>query len=36
MQTIDQPAHRIEDARAPLWFGRMPGGWGDTLRTPPR
>ena len=33
MQTIDQPAHRIEDARGPLWFGRMPGGWGDTLRT---
>lgn len=33
MQTIDQPAHRIEEAERPLWFGRMPAGWGDTLRT---
>ena len=33
MQTIDQRAHRIEEAERPLWFGRMPAGWGETLRT---
>jgi phage/plasmid-like protein (TIGR03299 family) len=33
MQTIDQPAQRIEEAERPLWFGGMPAGWGDTLRT---
>lgn len=33
MQTIDQPEHRIADARHPLWFGQMPAAWGDTLRT---
>ena len=32
METIDQPAHRIEDARGPLWFGSGPVGWGDVVR----
>src|SRR5262245_43809394 len=32
MQTMDQPAHRIEDARAPLWFGSGPTAWGDVVR----
>jgi hypothetical protein len=33
MTTIEQPAHRINDAEERLWFGQTPGGWGDTLRT---
>jgi len=33
MQTIEQPTHRIEDARAPLWFGSGPATWGDVVRT---
>lgn len=33
MQTIEQPAHRIEDARAPLWFGSGPTTWGEVVRT---
>lgn len=33
MQTIDQPAHRIDDAERPLWIGQTPGAWGDVLRT---
>jgi len=33
MQTIEQPAHRIEDARAPLWFGSGPATWGEVVRT---
>ena len=28
----DQRATAIEDARAPLWFGRRPAGWGDVVR----
>jgi phage/plasmid-like protein (TIGR03299 family) len=32
MQTIEQPAHRIEDAHAPLWFGSGPDTWGDVVR----
>jgi hypothetical protein len=33
MQTIDQPAHSIDDAERPLWIGQTPGAWGDVLRT---
>jgi len=33
MQTIEQTAHRIEDAHAPLWFGSGPATWGDVVRT---
>jgi phage/plasmid-like protein (TIGR03299 family) len=33
MQTIEQPAHRIEDAAAPLWFGSGPATWGEVVRT---
>ncbi len=33
MQTIEQPAHRIEEAQAPLWFGSGPATWGDVVRT---
>jgi phage/plasmid-like protein (TIGR03299 family) len=33
MQTIDQPARRIDDAERPLWIGQTPGAWGDVLRT---
>src|SRR5438034_2126435 len=32
MQTMEQPAHRIEDARAPLWFGSGLAAWGDVVR----
>src|SRR3954466_8712316 len=32
MQTMEQPAHRIEDARAPLWFGSGVTAWGDVVR----
>src|SRR6266496_3991771 len=32
MQTMEQPAHRIEDARAPLWLGSGPAAWGDVVR----
>src|SRR5215210_7436322 len=32
MQTLDQPAHRIEDATAPLWLGSGPAAWGDVVR----
>ncbi len=32
MQTIEQAAHRIEDATAPLWFGSGPATWGDVVR----
>src|SRR5262245_48494561 len=32
MLTMDQPAHRIEDARAPLWFGSGPTAWGEVVR----
>src|SRR5213596_226735 len=32
MQTLDQPAHRIEDARAPLWLGSGLAAWGDVVR----
>src|SRR6266498_2444528 len=31
MQTMEQPAHRIEDARAPLWLGSGPAAWGDVV-----
>jgi phage/plasmid-like protein (TIGR03299 family) len=33
MQTLEQPAHRIEDARAPLWLGSGPAEWGEVVRT---
>jgi hypothetical protein len=33
MQTIDQPARRIDDAERPPWIGQTPGAWGDVLRT---
>ena len=33
MQTIDQPARRIDDAERPLWIGQTPGAWGDVVRT---
>ena len=32
MQTIEQPAFRIADARAPLWFGSGPTTWGDGVQ----
>src|SRR5438034_6682097 len=32
MQTMQHPAHRIEDATAPLWFGSGPTAWGDVVR----
>jgi phage/plasmid-like protein (TIGR03299 family) len=32
MQTTEQPAHRIEEATAPLWLGCKPAGWGDVVR----
>src|SRR5215218_4981162 len=32
MQTLDQPAHRIGDATAPLWLGSGPAAWGDVVR----
>jgi phage/plasmid-like protein (TIGR03299 family) len=32
MQTIEQPAHRIEDATGPPWFGSGPDAWGDVVR----
>jgi phage/plasmid-like protein (TIGR03299 family) len=31
MQTIEQPAYRIEEAAAPLWFGSGPATWGDVV-----
>ncbi len=31
MQTMEQPAHQIEDARAPLWLGSGPAAWGDVV-----
>lgn len=33
MQTIERPAHRIDEAQRPLWFGGMPRAWGDVFRT---
>jgi phage/plasmid-like protein (TIGR03299 family) len=32
MQTTEQPAHRIDDARAPRWLGSSPAAWGDVVR----
>src|SRR5262245_34647782 len=32
MQSMEQPGHRIEDARAPLWLGSGPTAWGDVVR----
>ena len=32
MQTMEQPAHRIEEASAPLWFGSGPTVWGDVVQ----
>jgi phage/plasmid-like protein (TIGR03299 family) len=32
MQTIEQPAHRIDEATAPLWFGSGPVAWGEVVR----
>src|SRR5690349_19931040 len=31
MTTTETPTYRIEDARASLWFGRWPSGWGDVV-----
>ena len=31
MQTMERPGHRIEEARAPLWFGSGPTTWGDVV-----
>jgi hypothetical protein len=32
METMEQPAHRIEHARAPLWFGSGLTTWGEVVR----
>jgi phage/plasmid-like protein (TIGR03299 family) len=32
MQTMEQPAHRIDEATAPLWFGSGPAAWGEVVR----
>jgi phage/plasmid-like protein (TIGR03299 family) len=32
MQAMEQLGHRIEDARAPLWFGSGPTAWGEVVR----
>ena len=32
MQTMEQPAHRIEEGSAPLWFGSGPTAWGDVVQ----
>src|SRR5215210_2863582 len=32
METQEQPAHRIEEATAPLWLGSGPAAWGDVVR----
>src|SRR6266545_6291881 len=32
MQTLEQPAHGIADARASLWVGSVPAAWGDVVR----
>src|SRR6266542_544208 len=32
METMEQPAHRIEDAAAPLWLGSGAAAWGDVVR----
>ena len=32
MQTIEEPAHRIAEARAPLWLGSGHAAWGDVVR----
>jgi hypothetical protein len=32
MQTFEQPAHRIEEARAPSWLGSGPATWGEVVR----
>ena len=32
MQTMEQPAHRIEEATAPLWLGSGLAAWGDVVR----
>src|SRR5215217_5147344 len=29
---MEQPAHRIEEATAPLWLGSGPAAWGDVVR----
>jgi phage/plasmid-like protein (TIGR03299 family) len=31
MTTIETTTYRIEDARAPIWFGRWPSGWGEVV-----
>ena len=33
MQTIEQPAHPIAEATAPLWLGSTPGPWGDVVHS---
>jgi len=32
MQTMEQPAHRIEEATAPLWFGSGSQAWGEVVQ----
>ena len=31
MTTTETTSYRIEDARAPIWFGRWPSGWGEVV-----
>jgi hypothetical protein len=31
MTTTGTTGYRIGDARAPLWFGRWPAGWGEVV-----
>jgi phage/plasmid-like protein (TIGR03299 family) len=31
MTALETSSYRIEDARAALWFGRWPNGWGDVV-----
>ena len=33
MQTIERPAHRIDEAERPLWLGGLPRAWDGVLRT---
>jgi hypothetical protein len=32
METIDQPARRIDDAERPLWIGQTPGSMSSEKR----
>jgi phage/plasmid-like protein (TIGR03299 family) len=35
MTTTETTTYRIEDARAPIWFGRWPSGWGEVVHGVP-